>query len=422
MTSQHEKVTSSFSSNVSSSWGQQQTKQQSTTSINNTSTIKDFGFESSTEHVGQEIQQNELKTKIESVITDLEQDQDFVDFSSSNNNKAMANDSPAQTFSPTPFLANQQKQASLELFSPPPLEPLEPPSNLVPLDMASPQLQLQPQRSTGVADTKLDQCFKQSSSSTSEVRQTTSFSEMVNGNSQQENVEVNQQVSQLARVMTGGLQQEAGELSNSSSSSLLQKIMTPAQVDFDSGSLKRRNPKKMFSDSSFYNSEKHPTVADQVEMAQKISKAMFSKDNKIFANKVQSTGDENISNSGAHPEDLSNLKLIMNPEGKVHEWGDIPADQLPNADLLAGHAVAAAVKLAGSASDAADSGIGGELFAKRREKADNWVVEIFHWEKDAQCFCRQVCSRTDKSTAKDVGNQNDGRKSKTTDNAAAICL
>merc|ERR1719481_1381726 len=99
---------------------------------------------------------------------------------------------------------------------------------------------------------------------------------------------------------------------------------------------------------------------------------MFSKDNKMFRNKT-------AVDSQPRPEELSNLKKIMNPEGKVHEWGDIPADQLPNASLLAGHAVPAAAKLAGSAVLAAETGEeigrGSELFAKRKEKSDKWVVD-----------------------------------------------
>ena len=40
------------------------------------------------------------------------------------------------------------------------------------------------------------------------------------------------------------------------------------------------DPKKMFTDSSFYNSKYHPTIADQVEMAHKLSSAMFNEKNK----------------------------------------------------------------------------------------------------------------------------------------------
>ena len=75
--------------------------------------------------------------------------------------------------------------------------------------------------------------------------------------------------------------------------------MTPASAEYESGSLKRSkkadtdwqwlhcymivsagDPKKMFTDSSFYNSKYHPTIADQVEMAHKLSSAMFNEKNK----------------------------------------------------------------------------------------------------------------------------------------------
>merc|ERR1719334_1170817 len=74
---------------------------------------------------GLEIGKNELKTQIESAITDLEQDRDFVDFNKENQPLNLT--SPPQAFSPPPSYASQPKQASLEMFSPPPLEPMEPP-------------------------------------------------------------------------------------------------------------------------------------------------------------------------------------------------------------------------------------------------------------------------------------------------------
>ena len=40
------------------------------------------------------------------------------------------------------------------------------------------------------------------------------------------------------------------------------------------------DPRKMFTDSSFYSAKHHPTVADQVEMAHKLSSAMFNEKNK----------------------------------------------------------------------------------------------------------------------------------------------
>merc|ERR1740128_1370978 len=73
----------------------------------------------------------------------------------------------------------------------------------------------------------------------------------------------------------------------------------------------------------------------------------------------------------------------MNPGGKVHEWNDLDPADLPDAGMVAGHALPT-----GNASlDSPDiinpmvedlnssSGKGGELFAKRRKRAENWVVD-----------------------------------------------
>merc|ERR1719481_862371 len=161
--------------------------------------------------------------------------------------------------------------------------------------------------------------------------------------------------------------------------------MTPAPVEYDTGSLKRRDPRKMFTDSSFYNAAHHPTVADQVEMAHRLSSAMFneknssSKGQKMYLTRVQNSG-------GMHDDDyqnrhdvVPNMKLVMNPEGKVHEWDDLPEDQRPDYQTIAQHA-APNVPLPDVADPVAESlnagiGKGGELFAKRRQRAENWVVD-----------------------------------------------
>merc|ERR1719391_334500 len=75
----------------------------------------------------QEIGQDELKTQLVSAITDLETDRDFVNFDKENQPINLT--SPPQKFSPPPSYASQPKQASLDMFSPPPLEPMELPSS-----------------------------------------------------------------------------------------------------------------------------------------------------------------------------------------------------------------------------------------------------------------------------------------------------
>merc|ERR1711899_679827 len=72
---------------------------------------------------------------------------------------------------------------------------------------------------------------------------------------------------------------------------------------------------------------------------------------------------------------VPNLKLVMNPEGKLHDWPDLPADEVPGmAQVAAGtgnpeaaHAMVENLQ--------ACKGRGGELFAKRRKKAEQFRQE-----------------------------------------------
>merc|ERR1712223_1251896 len=69
-----------------------------------------------------------------------------------------------------------------------------------------------------------------------------------------------------------------------------------------------------------------------------------------------------------------NLKLVMNPEGKMHDWSDLPEEEVPEITQMAmvGNPEIAKT-LATNLNDC--KGRGGELFAKRRKKADKWVVD-----------------------------------------------
>merc|ERR1719209_699672 len=145
------------------------------------------------------------------------------------------------------------------------------------------------------------------------------------------------------QVLNGSFEETGSVQGSSSSSSLLQKIMTPANNEYDSGSLKRRDPRKMFTDSSFYSAKHHPTVADQVEMAHKLSSAMFNEKNKstkgqqMFLSRVQNAGEEEVLEHG-DPNKMPNLKHVMNPEGRMTEWEDVTKEDLPNAEMMAAHA------------------------------------------------------------------------------------
>merc|ERR1719270_3154534 len=72
-----------------------------------------------------------------------------------------------------------------------------------------------------------------------------------------------------------------------------------------------------------------------------------------------------------------NLKLVMNPEGKLHDWQDLPEEEVPEMDDLVNtgnpevaHTLGMMVQNLNE-----EKGRGGELFAKRRKKADKWVVD-----------------------------------------------
>merc|ERR1719282_1510297 len=194
--------------------------------------------------------------------------------------------------------------------------------------------------------------------------------------------EFTQSTTSTSRV--NGAYEETGTLQESGGSNpMLQKIMTPASMEYDTGSLKKKDPKKMFTDSSFYNSKYHPTIADQVEMAHKLSSAMFKEQNKgTKGAKMYLT---RMENSGGFGDDIPkhdnvpNMKLVMNPEGKVHLWDDLPADQRPDYQQIAVHAAPnldiPEVKDPVAESLNAGIGKGGELFTKRKQKAESWIVD-----------------------------------------------
>merc|ERR1719495_1872288 len=258
------------------------------------------------------------------------------------------------------------------MFSPPPLEPMEPPKPQP--QPVLPSLPAEPAALPAVAAPARNEILN-------------GFSEF-SSTSQNLEVQTIQESSQThtQQFQMNGTHEESSSLQGSgSSSSLLQKIMTPAPVEYDTGSLKRRDPRKMFTDSSFYNAAHHPTVADQVEMAHRLSSAMFndknssSKGQKMYLTRVQNSGGMHDDDYQNRHDTVPNMKLVMNPEGKVHEWDDLPEDQKPDYQQIAVHA-APNVPLPDVADPVAESlnagiGKGGELFAKRRKRAENWVVD-----------------------------------------------
>ncbi|XP_059098151.1 trichohyalin-like isoform X3 [Tigriopus californicus] len=152
----------------------------------------------------------------------------------------------------------------------------------------------------------------------------------------------------------------------------------------DTGSLKRRNPKQMFTDSAFYSPQHHPSVQEQVEMAHKLSSSLYDEGNRtsvgqeMFMKRAKKSGDGFTTYEDEEPprhDKVPNLKLVMNPDGKLHDWTDLPEEELPEMQILA---------QGGASPDTAHhvvenleacKGRGGELFAKRKEKAEKWVID-----------------------------------------------
>merc|ERR1719370_2239208 len=350
-----------------------------------------------------EIGQDNLKTQLVSCISDLEKDRDFVDFNKENKPINLA--SPPQTFSPVPTFEPAPKQDTFspgpqtkqDMFSPPPLEAMEPPKTSVE-PIQQPSLPSRNEFSqNGFSDfatsatsgaSKVDYRFKRPKQfkgrpvsmpagelptsvmpfdlpdwSTMPLTKAPPELDPTDGLREEDedimSVEIQQHQFESSssfqhqsitsstsnttqQVLNGSFEDSGSVQGSSSSSSLLQKIMTPANNEYDSGSLKRRDPRKMFTDSSFYSAKHHPTVADQVEMAHKLSSAMFNEKNKstkgqqMFLSRVQNAGDEEVDQPIDHDR-VPNLKHVMNPEGRMLEWGDvIPEDQL-SVEMVAGH-------------------------------------------------------------------------------------
>merc|ERR1719175_541124 len=294
-----------------------------------------------------EIGQDKLKTQLVSCISDLEKDRDFVDFNKENKPINLA--SPPQTFSPVPTFEPAPKQDTFspgpqtkqDMFSPPPLEAMEPPKTSVE-PIQQPSL---PSRNefiqNGFSDFATSAASKQSVEIQQQQQQQQQQQFESSSSFQQHSTITSSTTTQ--QVLNGSFEESGSVQGSSSSSSLLQKIMTPANNEYDSGSLKRRDPRKMFTDSSFYSAKHHPTVADQVEMAHKLSSAMFNEKNKstkgqqMFLSRVQNAGEEEVLKQG-DPNKMPNLKHVMNPEGRMTEWEDVTKEDLPNAEMMAAHA------------------------------------------------------------------------------------
>ncbi|XP_026839231.1 uncharacterized protein LOC6555865 isoform X4 [Drosophila erecta] len=187
----------------------------------------------------------------------------------------------------------------------------------------------------------------------------------------------------------------SNESTNVSKTVDLRKIFTPAT---DAAEILPKN-RKLYASSAFYSPTLHPTVEDQVELARRISHSLSdisnqtSKGQSMYVNRKKrsdnwvhegrSQGNDAINPYKENSETNSTmeltklekipLKLIMNPNGRVRDYNSLKELINVDAGLLSPDNCAeliTALQL--------HQGRGAELFAKRRRKADNWIVDESH--------------------------------------------
>eukprot|EP00096_Caligus_rogercresseyi_P014448 TRINITY_DN696_c0_g1_i11.p1 TRINITY_DN696_c0_g1~~TRINITY_DN696_c0_g1_i11.p1 ORF type:complete len:1212 (-),score=402.42 TRINITY_DN696_c0_g1_i11:738-4373(-) len=175
------------------------------------------------------------------------------------------------------------------------------------------------------------------------------------------------------------------ELLNSISSSLVNNEGHSPKIS----GVSRRDPRLMYTDSSFYNPKHHPSVAEQVQMAHRLSCSLYEPGNRsstgqdmflkraLHSENWSTTSEEVIGNGegngrapGTTHDAVPNLKLVMNPEGRTWELADMGPEVLPPPNPLTPEIAQSVVQNLENTSSR-----GGELFAKRRRKAADWVVD-----------------------------------------------
>ncbi|XP_063587743.1 mucin-2-like [Penaeus indicus] len=176
----------------------------------------------------------------------------------------------------------------------------------------------------------------------------------------------------------------------------LERLFTPAT---DSGDLtpKKAASRKMYSSSAFYRPD-HPTIDDQVELAQRISFSLVDDNNKMSRGQsmylkrknrsmrwIHQGGEmqEMITGSGAggempeeeiqRPLEKPPMKLLMNPKG-VQDFQAVQEhyENLMNAPTSPD---VGKVVIQNPVITASPSGKGAELFAKRKKRMDKFIVD-----------------------------------------------
>ncbi|XP_059469391.1 titin-like isoform X2 [Neocloeon triangulifer] len=198
----------------------------------------------------------------------------------------------------------------------------------------------------------------------------------------------------------------------------LQKLFTPAS---DSGEItpQQRN-RKLFSSSSFY-AACHPTVQEQVQLAHKISASLYdttnqqSKGHSMYVNRMkrsvkwvhESQGQsEDASGRGEDqrpatpttadvmgsykiPPKEVNLSLVMNPHGQIHDINSLRKQGFKiEPGQISPDVVFDLVKDLNS-----PCGKGAELFAKRRKRAEKWIVDEMSVQKQVQDSAAAAAAR-----------------------------
>ncbi|XP_017056770.1 uncharacterized protein LOC108098401 isoform X2 [Drosophila ficusphila] len=207
---------------------------------------------------------------------------------------------------------------------------------------------------------------------------------------------LNQNTRQMLLELSTQLWQKKNEPTHSSKTVDLRKIFTPAT---DAPEILPKN-RKLYSSSAFYSPTLHPTVEDQVELARRISHSLSdisnqtSKGQSMYVNRKKrsdkwvhegrSQGNECLNDAINQLKENSDtkstleckklekipLRLLMNPNGKVHDYNSLKELINTKTGLLSPDNCAeliTALQL--------QQGKGAELFAKRRKKAENWVVD-----------------------------------------------
>ncbi|XP_037780779.1 probable serine/threonine-protein kinase kinX isoform X4 [Penaeus monodon] len=167
----------------------------------------------------------------------------------------------------------------------------------------------------------------------------------------------------------------------------LERLFTPAT---DSGDLtpKRTASRKMYSSSAFYRPD-HPTIDDQVELAQRISFSLVDDNNKMsrgqsmylkrknrsmrWIHQGSGAGGEMTEEEMQRPLEKPPMKLLMNPKG-VQDFQAVQEhyENLMNAPTSPD---VGKIVIQNPVIAASPSGKGAELFAKRKKRMDKFIVD-----------------------------------------------